>query len=199
MCETAFRFCIFPILLKFKRLLRRGRCPHRPADYKPAPTAVCTRRAFSVQLDWIYWIAWSAAAAGKRGQSTVAPAPDARNNYPGSVPRNGVRADRDWCAGAPRSGPPAIFGSFHRWKEHKRENSAAPAAGCCSPRGKRTKTPLFAAPLACSLKRRAKFEWFPPFLPGHWALARKRTRLSQLLGSAWPVPYCLASWWTAGR
>ena len=131
----------------------------------------CTRRAFSVQLAWLSWIAWSAAAAGKRGQSTVAPAPDARNNYPGSVPRNGVRADRDWCAGAPRSGPPAIFGSFHRWKEHKRENSAAPAAGSFARGGKGTKTPLFAAPLACSLKRRAKFEWFPPFLPGHWALA----------------------------
>ena len=136
----------------------------------------------------------SAAAAGKRGQSTVAPAPDARNNYPGSVPRNGVRADRDWCAGAPRSGPPAIFGSFHRWKEHKRESSAAPAAGSFARGGKGTKTPLFAAPLACSLNRRAKFEWLLLLLPGHWALAGGGWGFLVSLG---PPGFCHVFGWLA--
>ena len=39
---------------------------------------------------------------------------------PGSVPRNGGPGAGDWSAGAPRSHPPGIFGSFHPWKERKK-------------------------------------------------------------------------------
>ena len=104
--------------LSFLRFL--GRIP------PPCPENGCFLRLYAPgalspsSLPGFLWMAWPAAAAGKWGQSTVPPAPDERNDCPGSVPRNGGRADRDWCAGAPRSGPPAIFGSFHRWKEHEK-------------------------------------------------------------------------------
>ena len=111
---------------------------------------------------------------------------------PGSVSRSGGPGAGDWSACTPRSQPPGIFGSFHPWKEHEKEDSAAPAAGSFAHGGKGTKTPFFSAPAARTSFRRAKFEWPPPLLPGHWALARQMFGLTAPTGSAWLVPCCLA-------
>ena len=83
--------------------------------------------------------------------------------------------------------------SPYHWKEHQKEDSAAPAAGSFAHGGKGTKTPFWGvAPSACSLNRRAKPEWPTPLLPGHWALARRKFGLGVSTWSAWFVPCCLA-------
>ncbi len=82
--------------------------------------------------------------------------------------------------------------SPYHWKEHQKEDSAAPAAGSFAHGGKGTKTPfLGGAPSARSLNRRAKPEWPAPLLPGHWALARRKFGLGVSTWSAWFVSCCL--------
>ena len=83
--------------------------------------------------------------------------------------------------------------SPYHWKEHEKEDSAAPAAGSFAHGGKGTKTPfLGGAPSVCSLNRRANPEWPAPLLPGHWALAGRKFGPGVSTWSAWPVPCCLA-------
>ncbi len=112
-------------------------------DNCPAPTAGGNRRDFLVQPECCLETTHLAAAARKRSQSAAPPAPALRNILPGSVSRNGGPGAGDWSACTPRSQPPGIFGSFHPWKEHSGESSAAPAAGSFAHGGKGTKTPFF--------------------------------------------------------
>ena len=95
-------------LLQVRKLFRRGRCPHRPAESEPAPTAACTRRAFSVQPDNLPRFVRPAVTARMRSQSAVLPAPDARNRPRKASPVMGSGVG-DWSAGAPRRQTPAIL------------------------------------------------------------------------------------------
>ena len=185
-----------PLLQRNTHPLRRGGVSP-PAAPRPTPTAGGNRRAFLVQPDRFPKTARPAAAARNGRQSYHCPRRRCGTVSREASPVMGSGVG-DWSAGAPRSQPPGIFGSFHHWKEHRRGNSAAPAAGSFARGGKGTKTPFFAAPLAVCPFRRAKFEWLFPLFPGHWALARRRFGPAASTGSAWPLPCCLAGQETAG-
>ena len=105
----------------------------------------------------------------------------------------------DWSAGAPRSQTPAIFGSFHRWKEHK-NGVPPPRRRVPLPTAAKEPKRRFLRPLRQkSFFRRANPEWHSPLLSGHWALAWRRIGPAAPTGAAWPVPCCLAWLWTTGR
>ena len=136
-----------------------------------------------------------------RGQSAVPPAPDARNSFPGCVPRNGVRGWRleRWRSSEPNPGAFLVpFGANK--KEHLRMRVVPP------PRrrvplptaAKEPKRRFFPAPWVRSPFRRANPEWLPAPLPGHWALARQKFGPDAPTRSAWLVPCCLAWRWKAG-
>ena len=117
---------------------------------------------------------------------------------PGKRPPLWGSGGGDWSAGAPRSQSPGIFGSFHPWKEHEKERSAAPAAGSFANGGKGTKTPCFRPLWQKSSFRRANPEWLSTPLPGHWALMRQRFKRAALTGAAWLVPcFWLKKKWRA--
>ena len=133
-------------LRKGCRIGGRGGCPHPPAT-----TAKLLRLLTPGARSWSNRMAFrhcptsgSGAEAGAIDCTTRA---GCEEILPGSVSRSGGPGAGDWSACTPRSQPPGIFGSFHPWKEHEKEDSAAPAAGSFAHGGKGTKTPFLVRPL----------------------------------------------------